>query len=80
MDNRSDRLHVELASCVHKQDKRDSMVCGSIHLTSGDNGDLVHYRPELLALALNMLSVNGGLASCGVSYEGRELPDATTRA
>ena len=46
-----------------KKNNKYSRVWSSVSLVGGDDGDLVHYCTEVIALGLNVLSTSGGLAS-----------------
>ena len=61
-------IYTSNASCTHEQDNKYSSICNPMSLVSsdgtvgGDNSDFVHYRTELVALGLIVLSSSGGLA------------------
>ena len=59
------------ASYIHEQDNKDSRVWNSIYLVGGDESDFAHYRTEFIALGLNMLSPNGGLAGYAPIARGK---------
>ena len=51
------------ANAFHEQNDKYSRAWNSIPLVSSDDGDLVHYRIEVIALGLNALSPSGELTS-----------------